>query len=68
MSTKVIIIGASSGIGEALSKEFARHGCIVGMTARRTELLEGIKKRDWDTVLHKIHGSFKARGINEGIQ
>ena len=45
MSTKVIIIGASSGIGEALAKEFSGHGFVVGMTARRTELLEKIQKQ-----------------------
>jgi len=45
MSTKVMVIGASSGIGEALVKEFSRHDCIVGMTARRIELLEKIQKQ-----------------------
>jgi len=40
---KVIIIGASSGIGEALAREFSAHGFIVGMTARRIELLDKIK-------------------------
>ena len=37
---KVIIIGASSGIGRALAKLYVREGCAVGITARRMELLE----------------------------
>ena len=40
---KVIIIGASSGIGEALAREFSAHVFIVGRTARRIELLDKIK-------------------------
>ncbi len=37
---KVIILGASSGIGRALAKLYAREGCAVGITARRMDLLE----------------------------
>jgi len=36
---KAIIIGASSGIGRELAKLLVRHDYIVGVTARRTELL-----------------------------
>ncbi len=35
-----IVVGASSGIGEALAREFAAHGYEVGLTARRREKLE----------------------------
>lgn len=35
-----IVVGASSGIGEALAREFADHGYEVGLTARRRERLE----------------------------
>jgi short-subunit dehydrogenase len=40
---KVIIIGASSGIGYELAKKFAKDGHILGLTARRTELLEQLQ-------------------------
>lgn len=41
---KIIIIGASSGIGEALARELSSRGYIVGMAARRLELLNKIKQ------------------------
>ncbi len=37
---KVVVIGASAGIGEALAKELAKRGAIVGLTGRRMHLLE----------------------------
>lgn len=37
------IIGASSGIGEALSKELASRGAIICLSARRTRELERLK-------------------------
>lgn len=40
---KVIIIGASSGIGKELAMLYARSGCTVGITGRRGELLEELK-------------------------
>ena len=44
LSKKAIIIGASSGIGEATARELAKRGYTVGLTARRCWLLEAIKK------------------------
>lgn len=41
--TKVVIIGATSGIGQATAKEFASRGYTVGITGRRTERLQSIK-------------------------
>lgn len=40
---KAIVIGASSGIGKALTCVLAKHGYEVGLMARRTELLEALK-------------------------
>jgi short-subunit dehydrogenase len=40
---KVIIIGASSGIGKELAILYAGAGCRVGITGRRNELLEDLK-------------------------
>ncbi len=42
---KVIVIGASSGIGKTLATMFLEQGYHVGITGRRTELLESIQKK-----------------------
>ena len=44
MSKKVLITGASSGIGKALAYEFAKRGYALGLTARRVSILEEIQK------------------------
>jgi short-subunit dehydrogenase len=43
---KLIIVGATSGIGKALAKLYVENGCMVGVTGRRKELLEEIQKKD----------------------
>jgi NAD(P)-dependent dehydrogenase (short-subunit alcohol dehydrogenase family) len=40
--TRVLLTGASSGIGAALARELAAAGAVVGMCARRTELLDAV--------------------------
>lgn len=40
---KIIIIGASSGIGKALAEQFSAQGWTVGLTARREQKLEELK-------------------------
>lgn len=40
---KIVIVGASSGLGQRIATDFARVGCRVGIASRRTEALEEIK-------------------------
>jgi short-subunit dehydrogenase len=39
---KVFITGASSGIGEALVRHFAAQGAVIGLVARRAEVLQAV--------------------------
>ncbi len=48
---KIIIIGATSGIGKELSRKFVENGCIVGITGRRYELLEKLKEEKPESYL-----------------
>lgn len=45
MSKKIIIIGATSGIGRALATLYAGKGYYVGITGRRNELLLSLQKK-----------------------
>jgi NADP-dependent 3-hydroxy acid dehydrogenase YdfG len=42
---KVVITGASSGIGEALAVYYAEKGAVLGLVARRADLLDTLNKR-----------------------
>ena len=48
--TKVIIIGASSGMGMEVSKLFLEQGCSLGIAARREDRLQAIKQLAPDRV------------------
>ena len=47
---RAIVVGATSGIGKALSKLLVANGYLVGITGRRTELLEEIKAENTDKI------------------
>jgi short-subunit dehydrogenase len=40
---RVFITGASSGIGEALARQYAAQGAVLGLVARRAEVLEQLR-------------------------
>ena len=40
---KVFLTGASSGIGEELARHYSRRGAVLGLVARRADLLEALK-------------------------
>jgi len=48
---KVIIIGATSGIGKALAKLYARNNCLVGITGRRKRLLDVLQQEFPDNIV-----------------
>ncbi len=44
MNNKIIIVGASSGMGRKLAEIYLSKGCRIGVTGRRQKLLEEIKQ------------------------
>lgn len=40
---RIFLTGASSGIGEGLARAFAKRGAVIGLLARRGEMLEKLK-------------------------
>ena len=47
---KVLIMGASSGIGRRVAEEFASRGIIVGAAARNLSALQTLKDLYPDTI------------------
>lgn len=48
---KVIIIGATSGMGRELAKLYATSNCLVGITGRRKDLLNTLQQQFPDNIL-----------------
>ncbi len=48
---KVIIVGATSGIGRSLARLYAQNNCLVGITGRRGELLNSLQKEFPDNMI-----------------
>ncbi len=51
---KIIIIGATSGIGRAIAERYAKQGAQVGITGRRAELLEEIRAQYPDNIYIQV--------------
>lgn len=61
---KVIIIGATSGMGRELAKLYATSNCLVGITGRRKDLLNTMQQQFPDNILTEC---FDVTG-NENIE
>ena len=61
---KVIIIGATSGMGMELAKLYASSNCLVGITGRRKDLLNTLQQQFPDNILTEC---FDVTG-NENIE
>ena len=48
---KVVIVGASSGMGLEVARQFIARGCFVGVAARRLDRLEILKQESPDRVV-----------------
>jgi len=48
---RIVIIGASSGIGQKLAEFYAKEGHLVGVTGRRSELLQKVKEFSPDNII-----------------
>jgi NAD(P)-dependent dehydrogenase (short-subunit alcohol dehydrogenase family) len=52
---RAIIVGASSGLGEAMARELAAAGCQVALVARRSDELEEIRAQSPDQMKAYTH-------------
>jgi len=62
---KVIIIGATSGIGKELAKIFSQSGAPIGAVGRRTHLLNEFKSELPERFIKSIDVSKTSEAINQ---
>jgi len=60
---KVIIIGATSGIGRELAKLYAKNNWLVGITGRRKELLDSLQKEFPNNIIRECFDVTKDNNI-----
>lgn len=65
---KAIIIGATSGIGNGLAKKLADENYIVGITGRRTELLDELKSQKQNLFYPKTFDITDTSKIVENLE
>ena len=51
---KIIIIGATSGIGRGLAEVYSQEDYLIGITGRRENLLEEVYARDKDKLFYQV--------------
>lgn len=65
MNKRIIIIGASSGVGRRLACDFARMGYKVGISARREEKLKEIAREYPDNIVYRAFDVAAADALSE---
>ncbi|MFV0472354.1 MAG: SDR family NAD(P)-dependent oxidoreductase [Paludibacteraceae bacterium] len=65
---RAIVIGATSGIGKEIAETLSRNGYKVGITGRRRELLEDIRKRNPDAFISKAFDNREYEGIVQNLK
>ena len=51
---RIMIIGATSGIGRGLAEQYLRENCLVGITGRRENLLKELFNQNQDQVFYQV--------------
>ena len=51
---KIIIIGATSGIGRGLAEVYSQEDYLIGITGRRENLLEEVCAQDKDKLFYQV--------------
>jgi len=65
---KAIIIGATSGIGRELAMLLAENNYLVGITGRRVELLESLKREKPDSFLWRAFDVTDTKATIENLE